>query len=345
MSEWTHDPREYAAVHQLPTDGEVRPFPTVDLVELAKAGVPEPELLCGGLLYRGGLHALAGPPDCGKSTLAYWWALHLLAAGETVVLVDEESGREQVVEKLLDLGGEPHHLERLAYVEFPGRGWDNADRAGLAALLAEQRPALVIFDSSAAFLTLAGWDEDRAPDVTRFYKLLLDAARSSGAAVLIIDHVTKDGANGGYARGSGAKKANVDVLLMVDPVRPFSRQQDGLLKLTVTKDRRGYLHREQEVRVVVEGGPMALVVERAEPAADPALAGLAPATRKVVEALRASVVPLTNQQIGDWIAAKYQTGLRRATISKALTEVCQEGLADEAEPGPHGLKYWQAVTT
>jgi hypothetical protein len=340
MSTWAHDPREYAAAHQLPPDGEGRPFPTVDLVELAKVGVPAPELLCGELLYRGGLHALAGPPDCGKSTLAYWWALHLLAAGETVVLVDEESGREQVVEKLLDLGGEPHHLERLAYVEFPGRTWDEADRAGLAALLAGRRPTLVIFDSSAAFLTLAGWDEDRAPDVTRFYKLLLDAARTSGAAVLVIDHVTKDGANGGYARGSGAKKANVDVLLMVDPITPFSRTRAGLLKLTVKKDRRGYLHREHEVRVEVEGGPMALTLERVGPATDGALS---PAARKVLEALQASPAPLTNRQIGDWIADRYPPGLRRTTIAEALRDVSEEGLADEAEPGPRGLKYWKAV--
>jgi hypothetical protein len=323
--------------------GGGRPFSIVDLADLAKAGIPEPELLCSGLLYRSGLHALAGPPDCGKSTLAYWWALRLLAGGDRVVLVDEESGREQVVEKLLDLGAEPHHLERLIYVEFPGRSWDDADRLGLAALLAEQRPALVIFDSSAAFLTLAGLDEDRAPGVTAFYKLLLDAARSSGAAVVVIDHVTKDGANGGYARGSGAKKANVDVLFMLDPLQPFSRRTAGLLKLTVTKDRRGYLHREHEIRVEVEGGPMALAIERAAPAADPALEGLAPAARKVLEALRASPGPLTNQQIGDWVADRYPPGLRRPTISKALTDVCHQGLAVEAETGPHGVKRWEAT--
>jgi hypothetical protein len=51
-----------------------------------------------------------------------------------VVLLDEEAGRELACEKLLALGAGPELLARLAYVEFPTRTWDHADRAGLAAL-------------------------------------------------------------------------------------------------------------------------------------------------------------------------------------------------------------------
>jgi hypothetical protein len=323
---------------------ELRPFPTVDLVALAEAGIPPPELLCSDLLYRGALHSLAGPPDCGKSTLAYWWALHLLANGEAVVLIDEESGREQTVEKLLALGADPRHLERLAYVEFPGRQWDQADILGFARLLQDWKPALVIFDSSAAFLTLAGRDEDRAPDSTWFYKgILLHAARLSGAAVVVLDHIPKDNKTGRYARGSGAKLATVDVALMLDVIIPFSRQQSGLLKLKVTKDRRGYLHRAFEVRVEVEPASMALVFERVESEQEDELAGLGPAAVKVLEALRASTVPLSVRQIIDAVAGRHGHGLKRQTVSTALNDLAGRDLVDCADTGAVGEKYWSAV--
>ena len=255
-------PPEEAAVYPFPGApdsaggvGEARPFPRVDLAALARAGIAPPELVCSGLLYRGGLHSLAGPPDSGKSTLLYVWTLELLAAGATVVLLDEEAGRELATEKLLALGAGPELLARLVYVEFPARTWDAADRAGLASLLAEVRPALVGFDSAGAFLGQAGLRENDAPDVTAFYKgVLLPAARTSGAAVVVLDHVTKAEDAGRYARGSGAKLQLVDVAFMVEPVRAFTRGQSGLLRLSVSKDRRGWLARAHEVRVEVDAG-------------------------------------------------------------------------------------------
>ncbi len=323
----------------------IRPFHPVDLVPLAKAGIPAPELLCDELLYRGGLHSLAGPPDCGKSTLLYRWMLGLLAQGETVVLFDEESGQEQVVEKLLALGGEPHHLERLVYVEFPGRQWDDADKLGLQQLLARTQPAMVGFDSSSAFLTLGDRDEDRAPDVTAFYKgVLLQAAREHNTAVVVLDHIPKDLKNGRYARGSGAKLATVDVAVMVDAIKPFNRHQSGLLKLRVTKDRRGYLHRAFEVRVHVEDGQLALEVERVEGEHDPKLAGLSPAAVKVLEVLRAAGEPLTVARIGDAVKDRYEHGLKRTTVSEALNDLSDRGLVDGAgEPGKQ--KHWWAMVS
>src|SRR5215468_3102105 len=65
-----------------------RPFARYDLGSLLASGVPPPRLLCGGLLYAGGLHTLTGPPDAGKTTIALWCALRLLAQGCTVAMFD-----------------------------------------------------------------------------------------------------------------------------------------------------------------------------------------------------------------------------------------------------------------
>jgi hypothetical protein len=121
-------------------------------------------------------------------------------------------------------------------------------------------------------------------------------SRHSNAShrVVVLDHIPKDNKTGRYARDSGAKLATVDVAITVDPIRAFSRQQSGLVNLTVTKDRRGCLHRAHKVRVDVEDGVMALTFERvAVEQDDPNLAGLSPAALKVLEVLRASEEQLT----------------------------------------------------
>jgi hypothetical protein len=61
--------------------------------------------------------------------------------------------------------------------------------------------------------------------------------------VVVIDHDTKASEQSRYARGSGAKLAASDVQYKVEIKKPFTRSDSGLLKLTVSKDRRGYLHR------------------------------------------------------------------------------------------------------
>jgi hypothetical protein len=325
------------------SDEEIRRFPLVNLVEIAEAGIPEPVRLFNDLLYRGALHSLAGPPDCGKSTVAYQAALDLLGAGLPVVILDEEGGREVVTEKLLALGAKPAGLGGIAYCEFPTRRWDEADRAGLWKLLEVVRPAMVLVDSAGAFLAVAGQNENWAEHTIPFYKLMLQAARDHDAAVIVVDHVKKDDANGRYARGSGAKLAIVDVAFMVDAIRPFSRLQDGLLKFKVTKDRRGFLHRQWEIRVSVEDG-LALAFERVQDEqGDPALAGMAPATIKVLTVLRTAGIELSNQQIGDRVKAQFGHGLKRTTISKACLELLERGATRVARTGALQEKYWEGV--
>jgi hypothetical protein len=340
MSGILYDPPDHADVDQLL---EPRPFSTVDLQAVAEAGIPKPTLLFHGLLYRGMLHSLAGPPDSGKTTIALRAALDLLVQGETVVILDEEGGREVVAEKLLDLGATLADLdpERLIYIEFPARTWDEHDRAGLWELLGRVQPALVLADSVGAFLAVAGQNENWAEHTIPFFKLLAQAARDHNSAVVVIDHVGKTEQASRYARGSGAKLQIADVAYMVEAIRPFSRHQDGLLRVTAPKDRRGHLHRHHEIKVITDGGAMALEITAA---ADPAdLAGFSPAATKVLEALRALHSPATNRQIVDQIAAKHGHGLQRNTVSTALRDLSEAGLVDEAEPGPRGLKYWMAT--
>ena len=113
-----------------PSHGAQRyPFEVIDLEPAAEV-IEAPELAAEGMLYRGGVHTLTGPPDCGKTTLACWWMLQEVRAGGRVLFLDEEGGREVVAEKFQSLGAQPG--ERIAYVPFPGRTWTDADARFLA---------------------------------------------------------------------------------------------------------------------------------------------------------------------------------------------------------------------
>ena len=185
-----------------------RPFRELSLAALVREGVPPPELLCGDLLYAGGLHSIAGPPDCGKTTIALWWMLQHVRAGQTVMFLDEEGGAELVAEKLIALGATPEEVARIRYYPFPARAWNAYDVIVLRELLDDIKPGIVLWDSSAAFLSRAGLDENSAGDVTRFWsQVLTPIAREHGAAVLVIDHDVKNGEASRFARGSGAKLA------------------------------------------------------------------------------------------------------------------------------------------
>lgn len=229
-----------------------RAFAVVDL-EPASEFVAPPTLICRDLLYLGGVHTLTGPPDCGKTTLACWWMLQAIRDGLGVLFLDEEGGREIVIEKFQALGARPG--ERIAYVEFPSRAWNAADVIMLTDVIGERQPAIVAWDSSAAFLARAGLDENAAADVTRFYsQVLTPAARIHNAAVMVIDHDTKSSEPSRYARGSGAKLAATDVAYKIELVKAFSKTDDGRSRLIVSKDRRGWLHRAHEAEFTSDHG-------------------------------------------------------------------------------------------
>lgn len=232
-----------------------RIYKTVSLSATMKRGVPAPVLLCDGLLYEGGLHSIAGAPDCGKTTLALFWAVQLLQQGRSVVFLDEEGGEEIITEKLQALGASSGNLELLTYCPFPARSWTDEDVQELLSFSQEIGPAMMLIDSSAAFLARAGLDENSAASVTNFWsRVLTPIAREVHAAVVVIDHDTKSSEASRYARGSGAKLAALDCQFKCELVTPFTREQNGLLKVKISKDRRGWLHRDWQVTVSTGNG-------------------------------------------------------------------------------------------
>lgn len=227
-----------------------------DLAKMFRDGPPpKPEMMAGGMVYPGFVHLLSGHPDTGKTTLALWWALQVIRAGGRVMFLDEEGGHRITYDRLFALGWTEQDCESLWYYEFPSRskkGWTSDGWGDLAADLNECRPAMILVDSAAKVLAAAGIGEN-TDEVSVVWRLFTLVSRGPLlAAVVVIDHVTKNPGEGQanrYSRGHGSKLADSDVHYKMDVIRPWSREQDGEAKLTVVKDKPGWLARQWHANV------------------------------------------------------------------------------------------------
>lgn len=230
---------------------------------LLAGGVPEPAMV-HPWLYVGGLHTIQSEPGVGKSFLALWLCLDLINDGWSVLYLDEEGGDELVTERLGLLGADPETVDRLFhYFPFPQRKWEQADLDALCEAIEtakESGPlALGVFDSLPDFLAAADQDENSSMEVTAFVHKILTPFRDHGAALLVLDHLTRQ--NEGdkkkrsrYSRGSGAKLAKAHLAILVEASEEFTKTKSGRLKLWRTKDRRGHtpLPRLSDMPLVLE---------------------------------------------------------------------------------------------
>ena len=76
---------------------------------------------------------------------------------------------------------------------------------------------------------------------------------------------------------------------------------------------------------------------------DEADSGVTPAAQKLLEASRALGAPSTARSLVDWVAKHYGHGLRRETVSRALSDLEKRGLMDSAEAGRE--KLWAPYVT
>jgi hypothetical protein len=192
-----------------------------------------------GLLYPGKLHALYAEPEGVKTWLALAACHEQIQLGEPVLFLDFEDSAVGVVERLRSLGSTDEQIDRLfIYVrpESPATPAVVSELPGIGATLA-------VLDGVTEAMTLQGWEIGDNSDVARFVELLPRAIARMGAAVWMLDHVTKDrNGRGRYAIGAQHKLAGLSgAAYSSDVIHPFGRGMTGLSRLTVTKDRPGFV--------------------------------------------------------------------------------------------------------
>ena len=152
-----------------------------------ETGIAELDRVLGGGLVRGGVALLGGDPGIGKSTLLLQ-ALSRLSNSCTALYVSGEESTRQVALRSRRLGLESSSLKVLAEIQL---------EKILAALLA-QTPDVAVIDSiqtvySEALQSAPGsvaQVRECAAQLTRF-------AKTSGTSLLLVGHVTKEGAIAG----------------------------------------------------------------------------------------------------------------------------------------------------
>jgi DNA repair protein RadA/Sms len=152
-------------------------------------GIGELDSVLGGGLVPGSLVLLGGAPGIGKSTLTTMALANLVAAGRRVLYVSAEESAAQIRLRAQRLrGGEPLRIPVIA----------ETDLAAVLATLQRERPEVCVVDSVQALhcgeLTGAAGS---VAQVREAASELLRVAKAQRTAVLLVGHVTKDGALAG----------------------------------------------------------------------------------------------------------------------------------------------------
>lgn len=192
------------------------------------------------LLYAGRVHSFYGESESGKSWLAQIAAAQLIEAGQPVAYIDFEAEAADIVNRLILLGAQPHNIRKhLRYIR-PDSAYQATDPAWQT--LANTPTALIIIDGVGEALTMWGGATKDNDDVWRWMRLFPRAlARATGAAVVTVDHVTKDKENRGrFAIGGQAKLSAIDgAAYLIEPFQALAPGAVGKLTMRVTKDRPG----------------------------------------------------------------------------------------------------------
>ena len=170
----------------------VQNLSTVDILEESRysTGVAEFDRVLGGGLVHGGVVLLGGDPGIGKSTLLLQALCHMSCPppSRNVLYVSGEESPQQVAQRARRMALDAKAIHLLAEIQLER----------IQAVLAERRPDIAVIDSiqtiySEALQSAPGsvaQVRECAAQLTRF-------AKASGTSVILVGHVTKEGALAG----------------------------------------------------------------------------------------------------------------------------------------------------
>ncbi len=215
----------------------------VSLLDLRPEDLLPPETLPGssGVILKGARHLWPMERKGGKSLATLVMSVDIALAGSRVVILDRENGHRRYGLRLKDIASArdltPEQLDvvrgGLSYYSFPQirRG----DRDDLTAEL--QGAHLVVFDSSRAFLTSLGLEEDSSDQYSKFMGEVIDPLFQQGISTLILDNAGHS--DKGRARGTSSKGDLNEQLFTSEKTKEFDRDNTGEVTLEVEASRDG----------------------------------------------------------------------------------------------------------
>lgn len=193
--------------------------------DIAVQDLPGLEYLVEGMIPRGGLAAIYGPPGCAKSFVALglacsartghpWLGRAIIGSGPVVYIAAEgASGLRQRLEAWKSAHG--YGVRERLGVQFVRNAANLLDRRECAELLADMRDvaqnaSLIVIDT--LHRSMPGGDENSAKDVGLVIENADRIRKETGATVLLVHHSRKDS---DVERGSTSLRGAVDTLMFV----------------------------------------------------------------------------------------------------------------------------------
>lgn len=302
------------------------------------------------LLLSGAVTLVHGEPSAGKTWLAAEAMRQVLTEGRSVVVLDYEGSAGRLARRLVELGVDRALTEKLYYY----RPSHTAPGAVLQAAMSHD-PALVVLDGYAAGCVDLGLDENLARDSLVLLRHLCRPLAVQGAAVVVIDHVTKSkDERGRWGRGNGAKLGEADAAFTLSVAEYFSRDYPGSSILRIAKDRDGAVGPEGSVAAIFRfdfdrrSEILALAVEVPAEVVDREEMGPLNCIQAVADLLcgRPNEEMSANAIIG--ALKDLGKGYRRETVLEAAQRLSQDpDWPISSKTGPRGavLYWWEAART
>ena len=341
----------------IPAEPVVRHLPSsttswkpVDLTEHVQPGYQPPRPTVGkrsdgvGVLYAGRTHSMFGETESAKTWTAGYLGMQELDAGNGVLFVDFEDDAATVTRRMMTLGALPAQLlDRFGYISptEPVTA-PNSHRALLDAL-GDLRPSVVVIDGVTEGMALHGLSLLDNSEVAQFGRLLIRPMTDAGAAVVSLDHVTKNvEGRGRYAMGAAHKLNGITgAAFAIENVHRFGDGLAGRSRLLISKDRPGQL-RGQSLKGTGDRywfADFTLDTREADPGdlvapGEHAAVPFRPTTlmQKISEAIQAAPHPLTTNDVTARVQGK------AAAIRTALACLVDEGFVHVTE-GPRGARH------
>lgn len=246
---------------------------TIKNVEKISTSFFEIDRVLGGGLARGGVYLLTGEPGVGKSTL-------LLALADKINLpvlyISGEEGVDQVQERSRRL-----HLrgDQIAFSQ-------TNDIGGVVSTARASKPSLVIVDSLQTMMSSEATGGLGSPNqVKAVLAQVVQMAQTTGAAVVVIGHITK----AGLAAGPKTVEHLVDVVLSLE-----GEESQSLRFLRASKNRFGTADEVGVLEMKPDGlqevsNPSALFLQHRHAGAGSCITGVLEGSRSLLIEVQALV--------------------------------------------------------
>ena len=233
-------------------EGQERPpsWDPIDLTPILDGTYQPPEATLftrtdgQALLYPGLVHDIHGESESGKSLLIQTECAKQIQTGQPVAYIDYESEPVAILERLQLMGATKQQIaQHFTYIRPEQDPYRKQELPSFQNLLT-QTFTLIVLDGVTDALGQAGAaSKDNDEIATWHRKIPRTLAKHTGAAVVLIDHVTKNNdTRGRFAIGGQTKMAAIDgASYLAETKQPLGRGLQGEISLRVAKDRPGII--------------------------------------------------------------------------------------------------------